>query len=158
MTAALWAIVAAASFGAATVLGKRLLDSLDFKDATFARYGATTVLALVTVLAAGVRPPPGGVTPYNWLIIGIIGVTTGSGAIFFYYRGLRAVSASVATICELWLPLSAVVFDYVFNRSLLSFWQWVGAAALIGAILRISLHPSERQEAAVEPARTGAES
>ena len=71
----------------------------------------------------------------------IISLTTGSGAIFLYYYGLTRVRASVATICELCLPLSAVLLDYLVNDSVLGPWQWVGAAMLVGAILRISIIP-----------------
>ena len=72
------------------------------------------------------------------MIILVISLTTGSGALFLYYYGLTRVKASVAAICELCLPLSAVVFDYLINGSVLGGWQWVGAALLIGAILRIT--------------------
>jgi len=137
-SAAMWALVAAAAFGSATVLGKVLLGSLDFKDATFARYGLTTVLSLVYLLVSGTGIDLAAVTRSNWLVILVIGVTTGSGAIFLYYHGLTRLSASVATICELCLPLSAVVFDYLVNDSVLGTWQWFGAALMIGAIVRIS--------------------
>jgi drug/metabolite transporter (DMT)-like permease len=140
--AALLAIVAAAAFGSATVLGKMLLNSLDFKEATFARYGMTSAMALVYLLVGGIGLPLTAVTGANWVMILIISLTTGSGAIFLYYYGLTRVRASVATICELCLPLSAVLLDYVVNKSVLGFWQWVGAALLVGAILRISLAPN----------------
>jgi drug/metabolite transporter (DMT)-like permease len=136
--AALWALVAAAAFGSATVFGKRLLQSLSFADATFGRYGMTTVLALAYLFARGVGFPVSEVTHQNWTIILVIAVTTGSGAIFLYYLGLTRVRASVAAICELCLPLSAVVFDYLINASVLGPWQWVGAAVLIVAIMRIT--------------------
>ena len=68
----------------------------------------------------------------------IIGITSGSGAILLYYRGLRYIDASVATICELSFPISSVVFDYIFNRHFLTPVQFMGAAALIFAILKIS--------------------
>ena len=67
-----------------------------------------------------------------------IGLTTGSGAIFLYYRGLTRVRAQVAAVCELCLPLSAVLFDYLINDSVLGAWQWLGAAILVAAILRIT--------------------
>ncbi len=142
--AALWALLAAAGFGSATVLGKRLLDSLDFKDATFARYGMTTVLAGVVLGAAGVGLPLSRVTPTNWLFVLIISLTTGSGAIFLYYWGLARVRASVSTICELFLPLSAVLLDYLVNDSVLGPWQWVGAAIMLAAIVRISTLEGQR--------------
>jgi len=138
IAAAAWALVAAAAFGSATVLGKRLLDDLDFKAATFARYGLTSVLALVYLGIAGSGLPLGTVGASRWAIVLLIGLTTGSGAIFIYYFGLSRVRASVATICELCLPLSAVLFDYLLNGSLLGLWQWLGAALMLIAIVRIS--------------------
>ncbi len=141
LKAALLAIVAAAAFGAATVLGKMLLGSLDFKDATFARYGMTSVMALLYLGVRGIGLPFTEITGANWVIILIISATTGSGAIFLYYYGLTRVRASVATICELCLPLSAVFLDYLVNDSTLGSWQWFGAALLVGAILRITITP-----------------
>ena len=141
LKAALLAILAAAAFGSATVLGKMLLSSLDFKDATFARYGMTSAMALLYLAVRGIGLPFATVSGANWVIILVISLTTGSGAIFLYYYGLTRVRASVATICELCLPLSAVLLDYFVNDSTLGVWQWVGAALLVGAILRISITP-----------------
>jgi drug/metabolite transporter (DMT)-like permease len=143
LKAALLAIIAAAAFGAATVLSKMLLSSLDFKDATFARYGMTAAMAFVYLGVRGIGLPFASVTGANWVVILIIALTTGSGAIFLYYFGLTRVRASVATICELCLPLTAVLLDYVVNDTVLGPWQWVGAALLVGAILRISMAPND---------------
>jgi drug/metabolite transporter (DMT)-like permease len=79
------------------------------------------------------------VTPANWLIFFIIGITTGSGAIFLFYFGLRKIKAMLATICELFFPMSAIVFDYIFNQSRLSWEQWIGAVAMIFAIVRLNM-------------------
>ena len=145
LRAALWALVAAAAFGSATVLSKLLLGSLDFKDATFARYGMTTAISFVYLGVRGVGLPFASLTGANWVIVLIISLTTGSGAIFLYYFGLSRVRASVATICELCLPLSAVLLDYLVYGSVLGPWQWLGAGLLVGAILRISIHSEERE-------------
>jgi drug/metabolite transporter (DMT)-like permease len=144
LQAALFAVIAAAAFGAATVLGKMLLGILDFREATFARYGLTSAAALLYLAIRGVGVPLATVTGTNWLIILIISLTTGSGAIFLYYFGLTRVRASVATMCELSLPLSAVILDYVVNDSLLGPWQWLGASLLIGAIVWISVQGVEQ--------------
>lgn len=135
------ALLAAASFGAATVFGKRLLDSLHFGDATFARYGLTTVLTAALLLVTGTGLPFASVTRENWMMISIIAVTTGSGALFLYYFGLQRVPARIAAICELCLPLSAVAFDYFVNGSLLSPIQIAGALLMIGSITRVSTLP-----------------
>lgn len=137
--AAFWAVVAAASFGAATVLGKRLLGSVDVATATFGRYGVTTILAAAFLAVSGVGFPFEVVGAREWTLVLIIAITTGSGAIFLYYHGLTRIRASVATLCELCLPLSAVVLDHLVNGSRLGPWQWLGAALLVAAIARVSL-------------------
>ena len=139
--AATWAAVAAAAFGSATVFGKRLLESLDFRQATFARYGLTSLFASIYLLVGGAGLPFDTVTATNWQLILVIGLTTGSGAIFLYYFGLSRVKASVSAICELCLPMSAIVFDYLVNGSVLGPWQWAGAATLILAIFKVSVRP-----------------
>jgi drug/metabolite transporter (DMT)-like permease len=147
--AALWALLAAASFGAATVLGKRLLHALDFKAATFGRYGMTALFTLVFLLVSRGGVPLAEVTRANWLLIALIGATTGSGALFLYYFGLTRVRATVAAICEMCLPLSAIFFDYVLNGSVLGPWQWLGAAILLIAITMVTLQPSPRPAEAI---------
>ena len=142
--AALWALLAAASFGSATVLGKRLLGVLDFRQATFGRYGLTSLMALALLLVVGRGLPLSEVTPVHWALILVIGLTTGSGAIFLYYYGLTRVRAIVSAICELCLPLSAVAFDYWLNGSRLGGWQWLGAVLLLTAITLVSLGNSRR--------------
>ena len=142
--AAFYALIAAACFGAATVFGKLLLGSVDFKTATFARYGLTSVLALIFVALTGVGLPFAAVSNEDWIVVLVISLTTGSGAIFLYYWGLTRVKATVATICELCLPLSAVVLDYIVNGTRLGAWQWFGGLILIGSILRISTMKSEK--------------
>lgn len=136
--AALYAILAAASFGAATVLGKKLLGALNFWEATFGRYGMTTLITAGLLVVTGLGLPLSDVRPEHWLTILVIGVTTGSGALFLYYWGLQRVRAMTATICELCLPLSAVLFDYIVNGSRLSVVQLVGAVLMVGAITRVS--------------------
>ncbi len=143
--AAAWAAVAAFAFGTATVLGKRVLRVLDFRQATFGRYGLTALFALLYLVFSGHGLPFGEVTPFNWLLILVIGLTTGSGAIFLYYFGLTRVRASVSAVCELCLPLSAILLDYLINGSVLRPWQWAGAATLVMAITMVSIQPAERR-------------
>lgn len=143
--AALWALVAAGSYGAATVFGKRLLGTLDFKQATFGRYAMTVLITLALLLATRGGLSLSEVTPTNWAFILVIGATTGSGALFLYYFGLTRVRAGIAAICEMCLPLSALLFDYLLNDSVLGVWQWVGAAILLTAITLVTLQPARQR-------------
>ncbi|MDA3812811.1 MAG: DMT family transporter [Candidatus Cloacimonetes bacterium] len=136
--AALWALVAAFSFGSATVLGKKALTRLPYYTTNFFRFGFTTVLMLIYVLVIGQLGEFQNVTTTNWIFFLIIAVTTGSGAIFLFYYGLNKVTAIVSTICELFFPISAIIFDYFINHHSLSLTQWISAAIMIVAVVEIS--------------------
>jgi len=45
----------------------------------------------------------------------------------------------LATICELCFPVSAIIFDYFINDKILTPVQWVSAAVLVFAILKLTL-------------------
>ncbi len=141
LPAALFALLAAFSFGSATVFGKRILGLLPFQTALFFRYGLTTLIMLVFVLATGTLSQVAVTTQTNWVFFCIIGLTTGSGAILLYYYGLRHISAGVATICELLFPISSILFDYIFNGNVLSPIQWFSATIMLFAIYQIGTAP-----------------
>lgn len=136
--AALYALLAAFSFGSSTVFSKKILINHNFITATFFRYGFTTVLLLGFVLATGSVSQLELTTNINWIYFIIIGLTTGSGAIFIYYYGLRRVKAIVATISELLFPISAILFDYIFNGNVLSPVQMLSAVIMVLAIIKLS--------------------
>jgi len=137
--AAVYSLFAAFAFGSATVLSKGILHRISFQAATFYRYGFTSLIMLVIVLITGSFSNVAGVTKANWIVFLIITFTTGSGAIFLYYFGLRKVKAMVATICELCFPLSAIIFDYIFHGRMLTPVQWIRAAIMLIAIVKLSL-------------------
>ena len=136
--AAMFAILAAFSFGSSTVFSKKILLQHNFITATFFRYGFTSLIMLVYVIITGSLSQFELTTDINWLYFLIIGTTTGSGAIFIYYYGLRRVKAILATISELLFPISAILFDYIFNGSILSPIQIVSAAIMVFAIIKLN--------------------
>lgn len=136
--AALFALLAAFSFGSSTVFSKKILLNHNFITATFYRYGFTTLIMLVIVLVSGHINDFKLTTSENWLYFIIIGLTTGSGAIFIYYYGLRRVKAIIATISELLFPISAILFDYFINDSVLSVVQLFSAAIMVFAIIKLN--------------------
>jgi drug/metabolite transporter (DMT)-like permease len=137
--AALLALLAAFSFGSSTVFSKSLLKNHNFVTATFFRYGFTTFLMLIYIITFNKTGQFAVTTEINWLFFIIIGVTTGSGAIFVYYYGLRRVKAMEATISELLFPVSTIFFDYFVNGNLLSPVQFVAAAVMVFALVKLSL-------------------
>ncbi len=151
LQAAMWSIIAAFSFGSATVFGKKVLHKVSFKTAVFFRYGFTSLLMSLFVLITGKFDQALLATPSNWKFFIIIGLTTGSGAIMLYYFGLKRVNAKVSTICELCFPISTIVFDYIFNKQVLSPIQWVSAAVMLFAIYRIT---ANQETVAEEPMKS----
>lgn len=138
--AALLSLLAAFSFGSSTVFSKKILGNYSFVSSTFFRYGFTTVIMLVIVLACGHIGDFTQVTPRNWLFVVLIGLTTGSGAIFLYYYGLRNVKASLSTFLELLYPITAVVLDYFVNHTKYSIVQWIAASVMLFSIVMLNVN------------------
>ena len=141
--AALLSLLAAFSFGSSTVFSKKILGNYSFVSSTFFRYGFTTLIMLVIVLFTGHIGDFSQVTPRNWLFIALIGLTTGSGAIFLYYYGLRHVKASLSTFLELMYPITAVVLDYFVNGTKYSPVQWAAAFVMLFAIVMLNVDKSK---------------
>lgn len=150
--AAAYSLLAAFCFGSATVLGKSLLQNLSFSTATFYRYGFTTLIMLLIVLSGNHLAEFNNVTNENWIIILIISITVGSGAIYLYYYGLNKVPAMLASIFELCFPLSAILFDYTFHGKILSPVQWISVAVMLTAIVRINTsgHKIKTEQTAIK--------
>ena len=137
--AAMLSLLAAFSFGSSTVFSKKILGSYSFVTSTFFRYGFTTLIMLVIVLFTGHIGDFSQVTQRNWLFIALIGLTTGSGAIFLYYYGLRHVKASLSTFLELMYPITAVVLDHFVNKTVYSPMQWLAAFVMLFAIVMLNV-------------------
>ncbi len=144
LKAALLSLLASFSFGSSTVFSKYLLQRIDFISATFFRYGMTSLLLFPFVLLLGYLSDFSQITPLNWMIFGIITVTSGSVAILLYYYGLKHVKASHSTLLELFFPISAILFDYFINGNVLSLLQWISAAVMIFAIIRAGMYAHKK--------------
>jgi len=142
--AALYALLAAFSFGSSTVFSKLILQRYSFKTVTFYRYGLTAFIMLIYVFIAGKLSNIYETTSLNWYIFLIIAFTTGSGAIFLYYHGLNRVKAILAIMCELFFPISTILFDYLINGNRLNVIQWISAGVMVFAI--INLNRSQQAE------------
>lgn len=137
--AAMYALLAAFSFGSATVFGKSVISKYDFKTVVFYRYGLTSLIMLVYVLFNKSYLQIFKTTKENWFVFLIITFTTGSVAMLIYYLGLKKIKANIATICELFFPISSIFFDYIINGNILNSVQWVSAGIMIFAIMKLTL-------------------
>lgn len=136
--AALFSLLAAFSFSSSTVLSKRALRNVDYEMGTYLRFMFAAIIMLVIAATTGDIFSITEVSTKQIIIFLIIAFTTGGAAIFLYYYGLKRISASVASICELAFPLTAVVLEYFVHGNILSPVQWIGAAVLLISILRVS--------------------
>jgi len=137
--AAMLSLLAAFAWGSSTVLGRNALKSgASFQLATYVRFGLTSMIMLAFLLATSRRDAFITLTQPNLVTLVIIALTTGGTAIFIYYYGLKKIPASRATIYELAFPVTAVLLDYFVNNSIMGPAQWVGAALIFGAMIRIT--------------------
>jgi drug/metabolite transporter (DMT)-like permease len=136
--AAGFAFLAAFSYGASTVFSKRGLKNISFEIASYLRFVLTFILLIPIVLATGTQSALGNITENNWLVFGIIAFTSGGPALFLYYYGLKRITASVSTICELSFPLTAILLEYFIRGNLMSPVQWIGALILLYSIIMVS--------------------
>ncbi|MFA7421997.1 MAG: EamA family transporter [Melioribacteraceae bacterium] len=138
LVAAALSLVAAISFGSSTVLSKLALKNVGFELGTYLRFLLSALIMLVIAASYGDISKINQVSQTQWGVFFLIAFTTGGAAIFLYYYGLKKISASVATICELAFPLTAVILDYLVRGTVLSVIQWIGVALLVYSIIRVS--------------------
>jgi drug/metabolite transporter (DMT)-like permease len=136
--AAAFALLAAISFGSSTVLSKRALRNVSFEMGTYLRFSLTTIVMLIISFASGTISSVADISTTQLLVFFLIAFTTGGTAIFLYYYGLKRITASVASICELAFPLVAVILEYFVHGNILGPVQWVGVLILLLSIIKVS--------------------
>ena len=136
--AALFALLAAFSFSSSTVFSKRALRNVDYAMGTYLRFLFTAIIMLIISLTTQDLFSIGEISSVQIIVFLIIAFTTGGAAILLYYYGLKKISASVASICELAFPLTAVILEYFVHGNILSLVQWLGTFVLLISILKVS--------------------
>lgn len=139
--AAIFALIAALGFSSSTVLSKRALRNVGFELGTYLRFAFSTIIMLIIVLSSGNITHISEISLEQVYVFLIIAFTTGGTAIFLYYYGLKRISASVATICELAFPLTAVILEYLLHDNIMRPVQWIGAFVLLFSIVKVSNLP-----------------
>jgi drug/metabolite transporter (DMT)-like permease len=144
--AALFSFVAAISFGSSTVFSKRALMNVSFGIGTYLRFGFASAIMLIITLTTGTLKSLTDISTTQILTFLLIAFTTGGTAIFLYYYGLKRIKASVAAICELAFPFTAIILEYIIRKNFLDPAQWTGAAVLLFSIIQGSRLNSNRSE------------
>ena len=129
--------VSVIGWGAATVFGKRL---------TMSGYETRTImggrfLTGFLVLLPFVKWDRHLVLPHgeDYLRILIMVMISGALAMWFYYQGLKKISAKAAAIAEMFFPFFAIIVNWIFLDKQLTQLQLVGGAILIFGSLIIQI-------------------
>ncbi len=108
------ALIAAFFWGGSTVMGKLVLEKVNFKIMTSLRFVLAFVFLLILNISQHTIPKFSTLTKTDWSFIAIIAITSGVVSLFIYYRGLAYTKASVATLAELGFPMAAVFVNWIF--------------------------------------------
>jgi drug/metabolite transporter (DMT)-like permease len=147
--AALYALLAAFAFGSSTSFGKHALQKVSFRTGAYIRFGMTTVIMFAILLLTNAFSFFSKVVLKDIGFFVLIAFTSGALAMFLYYFGLKRITASVSTFCELAYPVTAIVLDYIINKATLSMGQWLGALLIIVSVVmitRVGVKASEIKE------------
>jgi len=136
-SAAFFAFLAAFAFGSSTVFGKRIVNHLDFKSTAALRFGITSLIMLVFIFLTGDFYKISQVSGLQWSLLAVVVFTSGALSMFIYYFGLKRITASAATICELFWPLSAVILDYFINKNSLNTIQIFASLILLFCFFKV---------------------
>lgn len=124
-------------WGATTVFGKRLsMVGFEPKSIMAGRF-LTGLLVLIPFVQwnRSLILPSG----EDYLRILIMVIISGALAMWFYYQGLKRLSAKTTAIAEMFFPFFAIIFNWIFLGKQLSEVQLIGGGILIVGSLVIQL-------------------
>jgi drug/metabolite transporter (DMT)-like permease len=139
------ALGAAGLWGSATVCGRYLVARISTPLLTALR----CVLALPALLILyGLQPElqrelPSRLAPVAGITA--MALVAGLAALLLYYKGLKSTSASVASVCELSFPITAVVLNWLILKVSLSGTQLIGSAILVAAVTILAILNAREQ-------------
>ena len=129
------AIVAAISFASATIFSKAILNRhVSPMHATTIRFIIGAFLLLPYLFISHNQAAVVEIKIQSWFSIAALGILFEAIAMVIYYLGMRYVSASLATLCELLQTIFSIFLGYMFLREILSWPQYLAIAILLGAI------------------------
>ncbi|MGH1364743.1 MAG: DMT family transporter [Calditrichia bacterium] len=136
--AAIFAIIAAIAFASGTVLGKMALQNVSHQTSAYLRFVFTAFILIIIATATGDVARYDEITQSQFIVFVSIALISGVVAMLVYYYGLKRISASVATICELAFPLTAVLLEFLVRDNILSAPQWLGVGVLLLSIIFVT--------------------
>jgi drug/metabolite transporter (DMT)-like permease len=140
----LCAIGAAGLWGSATVCGRYLVSKVSTAFLTALRFlfALPALLILYWLQPTAQRGLPSEFSS----LFAIVGMALIPGllALLIYYKGLQSTTASIASICELAFPITAVAVNWLILDVRLSGVQLFGSAILIASVTALAwMHASQ---------------
>lgn len=115
-------------WGASTVFGKKLSENYTHQELMCGRF-LTAFVCILPLLSS-----PEAKLNIDMLSIGKIALMvllSGLLAMFFYYKGLKKISAKTCALAELFFPFAAVLINWIFLGQSLTELQLAGGALLL---------------------------
>lgn len=136
-------LLAVAGWAASTVYGKKLsLDGYSEREIMTGRFGLGLIALLIYCLFTQ-SLPDSGVTAHVYIKVFAMVLISGVLGMYFYYRGLKKLSAHVSSIAELFFPVSAILINWIFlNKTLLP--VQIAGAALLG-VASVALNRKKKE-------------
>jgi drug/metabolite transporter (DMT)-like permease len=116
------------SWGLATVFGKALENNYSVKEIMAGRFFFGLIFLIPIVVS---RPFALPINFDYWAKISIMVGLSGIAGMYFYYRGLRLLSARLCTLAELFFPFCAVALNWIFLGKSLDAFQIAGGLLLL---------------------------
>jgi drug/metabolite transporter (DMT)-like permease len=142
VTAALFAVAAAALWAIGTVLGRLVSVRIASRDVTVLRFAiGLPVSAVVLALQGG----PIAVTPAQLGPLVLLALVPGLLGLTLYYIGLRSTAASRATLAELAFPVTAALIGVGLLGTQLRPTQWLGLLVVVASVTALGLRERSPQ-------------
>jgi drug/metabolite transporter (DMT)-like permease len=122
-------LLAAASWGATTVFGKKLSQNFHELEVMGGRYlfGFITALFILGVDRAFIF----NLEPMNYGRIIVMVLMVGLLSMYLYYKGLKLIPAKLCTLAEMFFPFCAVTVNWIFLQKTLLMPQIIGGIILL---------------------------
>lgn len=144
--AAFYSIIAAISFGSATVFGRKISIKYDFLTVTFYRFLFTSIISggiLFFTSKNLIQTINVYISNKNIYTLTVIIAFYSLTAILLYYKGMKTTKAMYATLCELFFPLTSVVVEAIFLKHYLSLIQIIAAIVLLISIVYLNIEKND---------------
>lgn len=125
----LMVLISVVGWGAATVFGKKLSTcGYDHKEIMCGRFifGFITLLPILIYTGGTVV-----LAPINYVKILIMVLISGLLAMYFYYLGLKRISARSSALAEMFFPFAAIIVNWIFLDATLTISQLIGGGFLL---------------------------